>query len=110
MEEVGRCGGESEAPTPVARQENRACSFTGEQEPFSEELNKSTVDPLPPPPHLDAEQQGVVGVLQPPLPVLHLSDSLLVFLQLADIIDRRLQDGSFVPPRIPDQPITGPEA
>lgn len=57
--------------------------------------------------YLNAEQQGAVGVLQPPLSLLHLSGSLLLFLQFADVIHRRLQDGSFVPPHLPVQPITG---
>lgn len=68
---------------------------------------QGVVGVLPSPLHLYAEEQGVVGVLQPPLSLLHLSGSLLFLLQFADIIHRRLQDGSFVPPRLPDGPITG---
>lgn len=49
---------------------------------------------------LYAEHQRMVGALQPPLPLLHLSGSVLFLLQLADVIHRRLQDGSFVPPRL----------
>lgn len=61
----------------------------------------------PPSLHLDAQQQRVVGGLQPPLPVLHLSRPLLLLLQLADVVDRGLQDGAFVPPGLPDGPIRG---
>lgn len=57
--------------------------------------------------HLYTEEQRVVGGLQPPLSLLQLADLVLISLQLADVVHRRLQDGPFVPPGVPARPITG---
>lgn len=53
-------------------------------------------------PHLYAQQQQVVGVLQLPLSLLHLSDPLLLLLELADVVHRGLEDGALVPPHLPE--------
>lgn len=44
-----------------------------------------------------------IGVLQLLLPVLQLLGPLLLPLQLPDVVDRRLQDGAFVPAHVPEK-------
>lgn len=44
-----------------------------------------------------------IGVLQLLLAVLQLLGPLLLPLQLPDVVDRRLQDGAFVPAHVPEK-------
>lgn len=44
-----------------------------------------------------------IGVLQLLLAVLQLLGPLLLSLQLPDVVDRRLQDGAFVPAHVPEK-------
>ena len=52
--------------------------------------------------YLYAQHEVTVGMLQPPLSALQLLSSLLLPLELPDVVDRGLQNGALIPAHVPE--------